>query len=62
MGSRMNVGRFAAVALVLVSLSVASSRAADAPRDVDFQRDVVYGKGGDHLTVASPPKRIGLGK
>ena len=47
---------FAVVSLFALSLS-ARARGADAPPDVDFQRDVVYGKGGDvdlKLNLARP--------
>ena len=47
---------FAVISLIALSLS-ARSRGADAPPDVDFQRDIVYGKGGDvdlKLNLARP--------
>ena len=47
MGTRVNVRRFGIVSLLLLGLTPVPTRAAEPPEDVSFQRDVVYGKGGD---------------
>jgi acetyl esterase/lipase len=57
MGSPVNVRRFATLSLLLLGVCAVPTRAADAPEDVSFQRDVVYGKGGDvdlKLNLARP--------
>ena len=45
MSSRFKVRGFGVLSALLLGLFAVSIRAADAPEDVDFQRDVVYGKG-----------------
>jgi acetyl esterase/lipase len=46
MSSRPKVRGFGLVSVLVLGLFAVSIRAADAPDDVNFQRDVVYGKGG----------------
>lgn len=57
MGSPLNVRLLVSVPLLVLALSSAPVRAADPPADVDFQRDIVYGKAGDvelKLNLARP--------